>query len=482
MKNFIRIFIACILLFWTATSFAAPVFPPLTDREDWAGTYFKNKKLGFTHSEVKTHADGFRVKTRTYMKLQLSGAAQVTTLSQESELNKDLSVNSFSLLQEISGHQQKIDARVVGDQLEVEVATLEYKKKKSVPFSKNTVLSSTYLLNILKDGLEVGKRGVLDLFVEPFQMNTKLEYRVSEKEKVPFQGKLVETFVIDQKIGGLESTLWVTADGTVVQEETNQGFTSRLETKDKAQSMPDGAISVTSFITLSRVKTARKIASPRQARSLKLELANLGRPDSLPEDQRQKILKVVKQGENKYKTLLHVRSEPANPKKNLTLPVAGAPKEYLADSSEIQSEHPQIRALARDLVAKTDSAWAGAKKINQWVFRNMEKDYVDAFTALDALRDRKGECQSHTNLFTALARSAGIPTRIVNGLAYSKAFDGFVYHAWPEVYVGEWRAMDPTFGQDLVDATHIKLSQGKQATQFKLMEFIGRVEIELIEN
>jgi len=152
----------------------------------------------------------------------------------------------------------------------------------------------------------------------------------------------------------------------------------------------------------------------------------------------------------------------------------------LAETSEIQSGHPMIRALSRDLVEGQKNAWNAAKIINLWVYDNMEKSLVDSFTALHALQDRRGECQSHTNLFTALARAAGIPTRVVNGLVYSSEFKGFVYHAWPEVYVGEWRALDPTFGQIVVDATHIKLSEGGYEGVVKLMEFIGKVKIDIL--
>ena len=90
----------------------------------------------------------------------------------------------------------------------------------------------------------------------------------------------------------------------------------------------------------------------------------------------------------------------------------------------------------------------------------------------------RGECQSHTYLFAALARAVAIPTRIVNGLVYSKEYAGFLYHAWPEVYVGEWRALDPTFGQSEVDATHIKLTEGAKEGPFGLMEFFGKLAID----
>ena len=149
----------------------------------------------------------------------------------------------------------------------------------------------------------------------------------------------------------------------------------------------------------------------------------------------------------------------------------------MEETAEVQSHHPMIRALARELSADSKSKWQLAKDINLWVHLNLKKEMVDTVTALDALLERRGECQSHTFLFTALARASGIPTRIVNGLVYSKEYEGFLYHAWPEVFVGEWRAMDPTFGQDRADATHIKLTKNSDENPFRMMEFVGKVSI-----
>ena len=85
-------------------------------------------------------------------------------------------------------------------------------------------------------------------------------------------------------------------------------------------------------------------------------------------------------------------------------------------------------------------------------------------------------------MFVALARAAGIPARVVNGLVYSSEFKGFAYHAWPEVYVNEWRALDPTLGQTTADATHIKLVKGDETGPLKLLEFMGRLHVQVLEN
>ncbi|MBI4383492.1 MAG: transglutaminase domain-containing protein [Nitrospinae bacterium] len=458
------------------------VYPPLVSREEWAGTYFKGKKLGFSHWRVHISGNSVTVNSKTYMRLQSPEGDQITSFAQETQLSPDLRLQGFSLLQEITGHRQKVEARAKDGQLVYGVSTLGYDKEKTMPLSPGLAPSSTYLLNIFKNGLRVGAKGTIPLFVEPFQMLTALEYRVLRREKISFDGRPAEAFVISQKASGIESTLWVLEDGSVARELTNQGFESRKESKESAQSFKEGTISVSSFITLSMVKAQREIDNPQSRRKMKLKFSQLKNPEMIPRDRRQTPLKTERHDDQSYSAVLMVESEPPMSLRPAPLPVEKVEDpQLLEDSAEIQSKNPLIRALSQQLVRGNPNSWQAALRINRWVYQNLDKALVDTFTALDALRERRGECQSHTNLFTALARAAGIPTRVVNGLVYSPEYKGFLYHAWPEVYVGEWRALDPTFGQEIVDATHIKLSVGDAAAQFKLMEFIGQLSVEPIE-
>ena len=229
---------------------------------------------------------------------------------------------------------------------------------------------------------------------------------------------------------------------------------------------------------MSLVKPEKPVPRPQSKHDLIYRIQPLNSLKSLPEDHRQKVLEVEKQDDGKYITTIRVKSEP----KNFGTPslekgkVEPDPK-YLEDTAEVQSNHKMIQALARELSVDSKTKWQLAKSINLWVHLNLKKEMVDTVTALDALLERRGECQSHTFLFTALARASRIPTRMVYGLVYSKEYEGFLYHAWPEIYVGEWRAMDPTYGQDRVDATHIKLAENSSENPFRLMEFVGKISI-----
>ena len=477
-------FVFTLCLIWPLSSFAKGPSPfPLGETSEWMGTYFKGKKLGFSFAKMKVSANGITVESRVFFRLKSGGVDQSTTFNQVTHLNPDLSLKEFSLVQEIMGQRQKIDGRLENGKLVYRVLGLEFDKTRSIAFPPNAAPSSTYLLNIVRDGLKVGKKGKFPIFMEAFQMTVDMEYKILRTESLNVDGKPVETFVIYHQVAGMESTLWVLADGTVMKEMTANGFESRREPEHMARDLGDEVMTVSSLITFSLVKPGKEISHPDKKRRMKMQLSKMRLPELIPQDHRQKILQSKKSADGTFSSVLLVNSELKPVAKPSVRPVATFnPPEYLEDTAEVQSKHPVIRALARELTAGTKDAWKAARDINLWVFSNLKKELVDSVSALNALRTRKGECQSHTYLFTALARAAGIPTKIVNGLVYSPQFKGFLYHAWPEVYVGEWRALDPTFGQDTVDATHIKLSEGEKDSQLKLMEFVGKVQIELIEN
>ena len=478
LKSLVSVLVVGVALFLTSGALAVPI----TDSDDWSGTYYTGSKIGFNHAMVKVKPGAIDVHTKMYFRLQSGKNDQSTILTQDTTLTPDLRLKEFVLLQEIMGKRQEVVGRVEGSKLILEISGRGFNRKQAIDFPAGVYPSTTIWLNIMRDGFEVGKKGRFNLFVEAFRMVMPMTYEIVRKETIQFDGKKVDTFVVKQKFSGMTTTLWTNAQGQVLRELSLTDFESRRESKEVATRLSDKPMSVSNFITLSLVKIKQPISSSGNKGRLKLKLLNVHGPESIPQDHRQKVLKTEKNGEESYTTTLLIEREPKAPVKRVSLPVPTSRyKDYLKDAPEIQVQHPMIRTLSQDLVADQKDAWQAAKLISTWVYDNLDKVLVDSFTALDALHDRRGECQSHTNLFTALARAAGIPTKVVNGLVYSQEFKGFLYHAWPEVWVGEWRALDPTLGQHYVDATHIKLSEGNYAGALKLMEFIGQVNIELLE-
>jgi hypothetical protein len=99
--------------------------------------------------------------------------------------------------------------------------------------------------------------------------------------------------------------------------------------------------------------------------------------------------------------------------------------------------------------------------------------------ALSIARTRRGDANEHTQLFVALARSMGLPARFASGLLYVNG--KFYYHAWPEVWLGEWVASDPTLGQFPADAAHLRFALGGYSRQNDLVQLMGHLKIKVLE-
>jgi hypothetical protein len=65
------------------------------------------------------------------------------------------------------------------------------------------------------------------------------------------------------------------------------------------------------------------------------------------------------------------------------------------------------------------------------------------------------------------------------GIVYMR--DGFYYHAWPEIWLGRWTAIDPTFNQFPADATHIRFITGNLDRQSDILKLIGKLKVEVLE-
>ena len=117
------------------------------------------------------------------------------------------------------------------------------------------------------------------------------------------------------------------------------------------------------------------------------------------------------------------------------------------------------------------------------MYETLKKEYSPAVsTAPDVLKTKSGDCGEHAVLLVALARAAGLPAREVVGLVYGESLGAFAYHAWAEVWLGRWVALDPTFGQFPADPTHLAFAKGSLMAQTAVMGLVGKLRIEAAES
>ena len=174
---------------------------------------------------------------------------------------------------------------------------------------------------------------------------------------------------------------------------------------------------------------------------------------------------------------LKVLPRKSEPKSSFMLPIKGAEFEpYLKPGREIRSDDKSVIEKARSIAGDERDAWKIAGKLAEWTFKNITWKRVDNATAAQTLATLEADCLEFSQLYVAMARSLGLPARLVSGLAYSGA--SFGGHAWVEVYVGEWIELDPTWGTNFVDATHIRNSANGTLLTYASLNLI---QLEVLE-
>jgi hypothetical protein len=154
----------------------------------------------------------------------------------------------------------------------------------------------------------------------------------------------------------------------------------------------------------------------------------------------------------------------------------------------LQSDAPEIVALAREGAAGAKSAREQMQQLEGFVRRFIRtKDLSIGYaSALEVARRPEGDCTEHAVLLAALGRALGIPTRVVDGVAYVDAYAGkqhvFVPHAWTQAFVdGHWQSFDAALAG--FDAGHVVLSYGDGDPWrfFSAFNTLGRIRIDAVE-
>jgi len=160
--------------------------------------------------------------------------------------------------------------------------------------------------------------------------------------------------------------------------------------------------------------------------------------------------------------------------------------QYLKPEPFIESDAPEIRAEAEKAIAGAREPRQRAERLTRHVSALIDKKPTMSLpSALEVLRTKVGDCNEHTALYVALARSINLPARIAVGVVYLRG--AFYYHAWPEVYVetpgarGRWIAADPTLNEFPANPTHLRLVRGGLDRQTAVLPLIGRAKITVVD-
>jgi hypothetical protein len=458
--------------------------------EHWSGIYVKDQKIGYSVSRSAPGPDGgLLLQDRTQLRLILLGQPNDVTVASDVTLGPEQRMVSLlaQVRTEISGlpvslrvegtpRGRGIELKVI--QAGAELTTFSLDEIPATPtdiyrkvIEQSPALGDTVSIpwfSPLGLGQSVAKVTVEGRDIKAFpDGSTTLAWTL----RLEHSGQVIEAVIAE--------------DGTRMSErevEGGLGMELRLESAEYAvdRGWAGDAADTVDLIALSSIPLEGSM--PGGGRSLREMVIQLEAPEHTDR------LLAARHGERWNAETRQLQLQVPDPELS---PSYGLPNQerqlrpWLRSTTFSPTDHPDIKRTAGLIVGDNLDATTASRKITKWLYSNIEKVPVASVpSATEVLRSMRGDCNEHTTLFTALARSLGIPTRPVAGIVYSETLfeeGAFYYHAWPEVWLGDrWVPVDPTFGQFPADATHIGLIEGDLDKQMEIMGVIGRLKLKLI--
>ncbi|MGQ9661439.1 MAG: transglutaminase-like domain-containing protein [Kiritimatiellia bacterium] len=447
-------------------------------QDSWMRILFGEQPLGYARTQMDVNETDSRehyvVRSVVHLRVNLMGEHQEVQLFSDVSLDEEYALQRFTFGLSSPGQQLQVTAtRERGSKFGVRIRAGDTVRETSLDIPDDVVVYSP-MTEMAMRNLKPGEQLTIRV-LDPATLSTaNLLVKALRQETLEVGGKKWDAMLLSVTYMNVEFNSWMAPDGTILRQTTPFGWTLEACSPEEAYRAIAAASSGADMLTRMAIPCTGRIRNPHSASALVLRLKNITLSREELEGNRQSVRR-----QDGTEIELVVRAAQIPTQVGDGQPT-GDLAPYLASSAWIQSDDPEIVRQAQEITRGRITGLDKAIAIHDWVHRNMRKEMtVSVPSAVEILKTLQGDCNEHTYLFVALARAAGIPARVTVGVVYR---DGkFYYHAWPAVFVGEWLEMDPTWGQRGVDATHIALLTGELANQLRLVNVMGRLQIELLE-
>lgn len=469
--------IATLFSFFIAIQFffALPSYPlENINEENWMAIYSGDKRVGYSYNSIKLDKEFLIVKELTNLRINLLGKDSDVYTEGTYKL-EGYKILSFEYEMKSESINLKSYGKRIGDNLEITMESVSGKTERKLPIKQELILPSLIPKLLIENELNIGDKFTFKLF-EPLYILMGIDepistHKVVNKESVSIPLGEFDTYKIDSDFMGSQTTSWINDKGQVIKQEFPPELTSIKETKSEILNKKNSSFDI---VKKTSIPSNIKLENSDKLKYMKIKLDGIEASDGFDINDRYRqflddqILKIKSQ--NLY-TELNSYNLPYDSSEHIDLTKA----DFL-----IQSDDKDIVSITNKVIGGEKDPVKAAQKINDWIYKNLKKSAtVSLPNAKDVLKTKVGDCNEHAALFSAMARAAGIPTKTVLGIMY---YDGsFYYHAWNEVYVGKWVAIDSTYGQFPADATHIKLIEGNLAKSAEILKVVGKLNIEIID-
>ncbi|MDI6777362.1 MAG: transglutaminase-like domain-containing protein [Syntrophales bacterium] len=437
------------------------------DRDVWMSISQKGQKIGYAHRRFFRTERGYRFVESVFMRINTMGIVQGIRFKTEGDLHPDMSLSSFNFHLNSSLFSFTAHGVVKERRLTLYSGTPGSLKKTEIPLPETPYLTNGILESVWSAGLKAGQQRTFHVF-DPATMGqrpVKVSLLGDDMVTIMDRRQKAQKWAVD--FMGVQQFAWIGEDGSILREDGILGIT--LEAVTKKQALEDLALSSSADLTeIASIAADKTIAAPEKLTELEVKLINCGDSSLFLNGGRQRLKDNILTIHRESMATLPFRSE-----------VIGGNEAFLEATPFIQSDHPQIQAMAGKIVSPHDPVTVKARKLVAWVHKNLEKRPVLSVpNALETLNNLVGDCNEHAVLLAALARAAGIPAQVEAGLVYQRG--RFYYHAWNALFLGRWVTADAVMGQMPADVTHIRFVRGTTEQQIDLISVIGKIRLKIL--
>ena len=467
-------------------------------QESWDAIYLAGSHVGFVHTSVeKVRAEGkdyLRVRIDQEQSIRRGRDVAVTKLTYGTIETLDGQVLRLDTFTDLGAQRIRARGDVIGGELTLIVEAAGGKQQQVIPWGSDIRGPYAAEQSMARNPMKPGETRSLKMFMPVLNKVCEIELQALGVEStVMGDAKPRNLLHVEQKtkIDGTlkreyDLRIWVDQEGQVLKQEQDilGGLVQYRTTKEAAKSK--GGAGGFDLITGSFIKVKHVLKNAEQSRMVRYNLTcKEGQPaDFVLADPRQSL----QPGANQNNAILTVESR--GPLDGEAGPNDVDPQ-FKKSNVLVTSDDREVRRLALRATQGVKDPWEKIKRINRWVHKNVTtKTFAITFAAANEVaRDRAGDCTEHSVLAAAMCRAVDIPSRVAAGLVYVEKEAAFGYHMWVEVYVNQrWVAIDPTWDQVSVDATHIKVSDSSLDGVSPIEAFSpvvrlmgGKIEIDPIE-
>jgi hypothetical protein len=434
----------------------------------WMNIYQNKRKIGFVHRTSTNLENKSHFNETVFMQINTMGVTQALNILTEGDLNPDMTLSSFNFDLNSNLFRFNAHGHVVKNKLILFTGLPDAQEKseiplKDIPHISGSIYDAAFRANLEKDVTR--SFSIFDpstLSIRSVKVTRNADEIISIMEKRILTKKYCADFM------GAKNCAWLSLEGDTLKEAGILGLSMEKVSPQKTREgiAYQGSID---FTQIASIPSNVEITEPEKLSKIKIKIGGTSGVLLLDSDRQSfhhNILTIARENLSSSSTL------------NNNLPNEIAV--FLKPAPLIQSDHPQIKAQVDKIIKPTDTAEQKARKIVNWVYRNIEKKPVLSVpNALEVLKNKVGDCNEHSVLTVALLRAASIPAQMEAGLVYLHG--RFYWHAWNVLYLGKWVTADAVFNQIPADVTHIRLVRGDSGDQMNLMGVIGKIKLEVLE-